>query len=84
MEVTEANELRENHEHAAHDSSMRPVALMMAILAVLVVDHAADQQASVCPAGRSVWIAGYFVRDFCVSFALLTAWLHRATSTEKR
>ena len=36
MEVTEANELRENHEHAAHDLSMRPVALMMAILAVLV------------------------------------------------
>lgn len=36
MEVTEANELRENHERAAHDEAMRPVALMMAILAVLV------------------------------------------------
>ena len=36
MEVTEANELREHHEHAAHDTSMRPVALTMAILAVLV------------------------------------------------
>ena len=36
MEVTEAHELQEHHEHAAHNSAMRPVALAMAILAVLV------------------------------------------------
>ena len=36
MEVTEAHELQEHHEHAAHNPSMRPVALTMAILAVLV------------------------------------------------
>jgi hypothetical protein len=36
MEVTEANEMRENQERAANDSAMRPVALSMAILAVLV------------------------------------------------
>jgi hypothetical protein len=35
-EITEANEMREHHEHAAHDEAARPVALMMAILAVLV------------------------------------------------
>ncbi len=36
MDVNESNELREHQEHAAHDKSMRPVALAMAILAVLV------------------------------------------------
>ena len=36
MEITEAHELQEHHEHAAHNASMRPVALTMAILAVLV------------------------------------------------
>jgi hypothetical protein len=36
MEVTEANELRENQERAKENSEMRPVALLMAILAVLV------------------------------------------------
>jgi hypothetical protein len=35
-EITEANEMREQHEHAAHNEQMRPVALLMAILAVLV------------------------------------------------
>jgi hypothetical protein len=36
MEVTEANEMRENQERASSDKAMRPVALSMAILAVLV------------------------------------------------
>ncbi len=36
MDVNESNELREHQEHAAHDPSTRPVALAMAILAVLV------------------------------------------------
>ena len=58
MEVTEANELREHHEHAAHDSSMRPIALMMAILAVLVavttlLGHRASTEAVLAQARAS-------------------------------
>jgi Domain of unknown function (DUF4337) len=36
MEANEAHELMENHEHAAEDKSLRPVAFAMSILAVLV------------------------------------------------
>jgi hypothetical protein len=36
MEANEAQELEEHAEHAAHDRMMRPVALTMTILAVLV------------------------------------------------
>lgn len=36
MEVNEAHELQEHAEHGAHDSSMRPVAFTMSVLAVLV------------------------------------------------
>jgi len=36
MEANEAQELQENAEHAEHESSLRPVALTMTILAVLV------------------------------------------------
>ena len=36
MEANEAGELQENAEHGAHDSSMRPVAFTMSVLAVLV------------------------------------------------
>ena len=36
MEANEAQELQEHAEHAEHESSMRPVALSMTILAVLV------------------------------------------------
>ncbi|MGA7833147.1 MAG: DUF4337 domain-containing protein [Terracidiphilus sp.] len=36
MEVNEAQELHEHAEHAGHDQSMRPVALTMTVLAVLV------------------------------------------------
>jgi hypothetical protein len=36
MEANEAHELIEKHEHASHDESLRPVALAMSILAVLV------------------------------------------------
>ncbi len=36
MEPNEAQELHEHAEHAAHDSSMRPVAFTMSVLAVLV------------------------------------------------
>lgn len=36
MEPNEAHELIENHEHAEHDQSLRPVAFAMSILAVLV------------------------------------------------
>ena len=36
MEANEAQELQENAEHGAHESSMRPVAFTMAVLAVLV------------------------------------------------
>ncbi len=36
MEANEAQELREHAEHGAHESSMRPVALTMTFLAVLV------------------------------------------------
>ncbi len=58
MEVTEANELREHHEHAAHDSTMRPVALAMAILAVLVavitlLGHRASTEAVLAQARAS-------------------------------
>ena len=58
MEVTEANELREHHEHAAHNPSMRPVALTMAILAVLVavvplLGHRASTEALLAQARAS-------------------------------
>lgn len=36
MEAHEAEELKEHAEHGAHDSSMRPVAFTMSVLAVLV------------------------------------------------
>ncbi len=36
MEANEADELKEHAEHGAHDSSMRPVAFTMSVLAVLV------------------------------------------------
>ncbi len=36
MEVNEAQELQEHAEHAEHEASMRPVALTMTLLAVLV------------------------------------------------
>src|SRR5664279_6271828 len=36
MEANEAHELQEHAEHGAHESSMRPVAFTMAVLAVLV------------------------------------------------
>ncbi|MGA2348965.1 MAG: DUF4337 domain-containing protein [Terracidiphilus sp.] len=36
MEANEAQELQEHAEHGGHDQSMRPVALTMTILAVLV------------------------------------------------
>ena len=36
MEANEAHELMEDHEHAAHDQSLRPIAFAMSILAVLV------------------------------------------------
>jgi hypothetical protein len=36
MEANEAHELQEHAEHGSHDASMRPVALTMTILAVLV------------------------------------------------
>ena len=36
MEANEAHELIEKHEHASHDESLRPIALAMSILAVLV------------------------------------------------
>ena len=36
MEANEAQELQEHAEHGAHESAMRPVALTMTILAVLV------------------------------------------------
>ena len=36
MEANEAHELIEDHEHAAHDESLRPIAFAMSILAVLV------------------------------------------------
>ena len=36
MEPTEAQELQEQHEHAAHDRSLRPVSFTISVLAVLV------------------------------------------------
>ncbi len=36
MEANEAQELQEHAEHAEHDNAMRPVALTMTVLAVLV------------------------------------------------
>jgi hypothetical protein len=36
MEANEAGELQEHAEHGAHDTSMRPVAFTMSVLAVLV------------------------------------------------
>ena len=36
MEANEAQELREHAEHGAHESSMRPVAFTMSLLAVMV------------------------------------------------
>ncbi|MGD0831754.1 MAG: DUF4337 domain-containing protein [Terracidiphilus sp.] len=36
MEANEAQELQEHAEHAGHESSLRPVALTMTVLAVLV------------------------------------------------
>lgn len=36
MEANEAQELQEHAEHGSHDTSMRPVALTMTVLAVLV------------------------------------------------
>jgi uncharacterized protein DUF4337 len=36
MEANEAQELQEHAEHGAHESSLRPVAFTMAVLAVLV------------------------------------------------
>src|SRR4051812_45783082 len=36
MEANEAHELHEHAEHVAHDTSMRPVAFTMSLLAVLV------------------------------------------------
>lgn len=36
MEANEANELQEHAEHGAHESTMRPVAFTMSVLAVLV------------------------------------------------
>ncbi len=64
MEITEANELREHHEHAAHDASMRPIALAMAILAVLVavttlLGHRASTEAVLAQARASDTWAEY-------------------------
>lgn len=36
MEANEAHELQEEHEHASHDPSLRPVSFTMSLLAVLV------------------------------------------------
>ena len=36
MEANEAQELQEHAEHGAHESSMRPIAFTMSVLAVLV------------------------------------------------
>ena len=36
MEPQEAHELQEQHEHAAHEPSLRPVSFSMSVLAVLV------------------------------------------------
>ncbi|MFT4112486.1 MAG: DUF4337 domain-containing protein [Silvibacterium sp.] len=36
MEPNEAHELQEEHHHAAHDPSLRPVSFTMSVLAVLV------------------------------------------------
>jgi len=36
MEPTEAQELQEHHEHAAHDQSLHPVSFTISVLAVLV------------------------------------------------
>jgi len=36
MEANEAHELREHAEHGSHDTTMRPVAFTMSVLAVLV------------------------------------------------
>src|SRR5579875_1644874 len=36
MEANEAQELQEHAEHGAHESSLRPVAFTMSVLAVLV------------------------------------------------
>jgi predicted GIY-YIG superfamily endonuclease len=36
MEANEAQELQEQHEHAAHDANLRPVSFTMSVLAVLV------------------------------------------------
>lgn len=64
MEITEADELREHHEQAAHDASMRPVALAMAILAVLVavttlLGHRASTEAVLSQARASDHWAEY-------------------------
>lgn len=36
MEANEAHEMQEQHEHAAHDPSLRPASFTMSVLAVLV------------------------------------------------
>jgi len=36
MDASEAQELQEQHEHAAHDRSLRPVSFTISVLAVLV------------------------------------------------
>lgn len=36
MDASEAHELEEQHEHAAHEPSLRPVSFTMSVLAVLV------------------------------------------------
>ncbi|HEX3660089.1 MAG TPA: DUF4337 domain-containing protein [Acidobacteriaceae bacterium] len=36
MEPTEAQELQEHHEHAAHDESLHPISFTISVLAVLV------------------------------------------------
>jgi hypothetical protein len=58
MDITESQELQEHHEHAAHNNAMRPVALAMAILAVLVavttlLGHRASTEAVLAQARAS-------------------------------
>jgi Domain of unknown function (DUF4337) len=58
MEANEAHELIEHHEHAAHDQSLRQIALAMSILAVLVaiitlLGHRASTEAVLAQARAS-------------------------------
>jgi len=53
MEANEAQELQEHAEHGAHESSLRPVAFTMAVLAVLVavttvLGHRTHTEAIIC------------------------------------